>query len=94
MSEPIKSRFGWHVLKLDEVLEPSRRDVDWKDPRYWDWVVDEYMTKESDAWLAALRAKADIKREPDEVVYELKKLSYWPPAKAPKPPPKKSDDGK
>ena len=94
MSEPIKSRFGWHVLKLDNVNEPSSREIDWKDPRYWDWVIDEYMTKQSDAWLDALRTQADIKREPDEVVYGLKKQSYWPPSNDPKDSPKKSDGGK
>lgn len=94
MSDPIKSRFGWHVIKLDEVNEPARRDVDWKDPRYWDWVVDEYMTQKADAWLAELKSKADITREPNQAVYDLKSKTYWsPPERPKKDPPQKPDDG-
>ncbi len=73
MSDPIKSRLGWHIIKLDEVNEPEHRDIDWKDSRYWEWAVDEYLTQEADAWLAQVRARAEIHREPDQVIFDLKR---------------------
>lgn len=100
MSEPVRSRFGWHVIKLEEVNEPPAREIDWKDPRYWDWVTDELLTQKANAWMSSLRDAADVKLEPNDKIFNLKEASYWveqkPEPKKPEPrkdPPQKPDDG-
>ena len=89
ISEPVKSRFGWHVIKLDEVNEPTRKEPNWDDPRYKEWVVDEYLTKVMETWLDGVKNAAEVKKAAKAEIFGLKDRSYWTePEKQPKEDPK------
>jgi len=92
ISPPIKSRFGWHVIKLDEVNEPTRREIDWKEPRYWDWIKDEFLTQKADNWLAKLKDESTIERADNQAIFDLKEKTYWKAPEAPKKEEKGNDD--
>ncbi|MEZ6197532.1 MAG: peptidylprolyl isomerase [Planctomycetota bacterium] len=76
ISSPVKSQFGYHVILCNEVSEPTRREINWNDARYAEWILEEYETKKMEAWLEGLRAKAKIELVGPEELFKLKKAEF------------------
>ena len=77
ISEPVRSRFGWHLIKLEEHNLPPVTDPDWHSPQYKDWIEDEYLTRLMTQWLEDLERKATIRRADSSVLRELKDRTYY-----------------
>lgn len=79
LSEPVRSQFGWHVIKLEEVTNPqAKQEPNWKEERYWEWIQDEFESQKMNAWLSELKAEAKVRLAPDAVVFALKDREYAP----------------
>lgn len=77
MSGPVKSSFGWHVIKLEEINAPqAKQEPNWKEPRYWEWVTDEFDTMQMENFLEGLKKSAGVKLAPEAVIFELKGHDY------------------
>ena len=76
ISQPIKSKFGYHIIKCDKVTPGTRGAKDFEEPSYREWIVDEYETIQMRAWLADLRAKAKIEVKPNTDLFKLKELKF------------------
>lgn len=76
ISKPVQSAYGWHIIKLDEVNEPSNREPDFKAPNYWAYIVDEYETRRMTAWFKQLKASAQIELMPAEKILAFKNRRY------------------
>ncbi len=75
ISAPIKSQFGWHVIRCEKVNE-ARSGQDWSKPEVRDYVVDEYETVKMRAWLDAIRAKSEVKVVPLAEIVKLKSMTF------------------
>ncbi len=72
---PVKSRYGYHLIKCDKVSD-GRKGIDYKQPTYWDWVVDEYETMRMKEWIKAMHAGAKITTVPNQELFKLKELTF------------------
>ena len=77
ISRPVRTRMGWHVLKLDEHKRPVTRLPDLGKSAYLDWVTTEYETEKMQEWVAGLRKAADIKKVGEAQLASLKTRRYW-----------------
>jgi hypothetical protein len=76
ISEPVKSKFGWHIIKCDKVNAGQRGGKDFEDPVFHEWIVDEYETLKMKEWIAGLRAKSKIQVVPDADLFKVKDLTF------------------
>ena len=76
ISKPVKSRFGWHIIRLDEINAGAATEPDWTQERFQVWIQDEYETRQMKKWEAGLRKAVEIKLAPPAVIFGLKKRSY------------------
>ncbi len=76
ISKPVKSSFGYHVIYCEEESPPTSRDIDWTNPRYADWITEEYENYMAKRWTESLRAKADIKKVSTDELFELKNAEF------------------
>lgn len=76
ISQPIKSQFGWHIIRLEDYDRTNKNEPDWKNPRYWEWVTDEFETKQMEAWFANLIDSANLVPASKEVVFGLKEATF------------------
>ena len=74
---PVKSVFGWHVIKLDDHKKPARKAPDFTQGTHRQWLLDEYETEHMKSWLKSLRKGATIKKVSKEEIFALKNRSYW-----------------
>ncbi|MFT7619858.1 MAG: parvulin-like peptidyl-prolyl isomerase [Planctomycetota bacterium] len=72
---PVKSVFGWHIIKAKEINPAKTGPIDFLDPRYADWIRDEYETHYMNQWMKELQASADIKYMSRDEVLEIKKAT-------------------
>ncbi len=77
ISKPVKSRFGYHIIKCDKVSD-GRKGIDYKTPTYWDWIVDEFETMKMKSWAKGLHDAAKITTVPDAELFKLKDIKFAP----------------
>jgi hypothetical protein len=77
ISEPVRSRFGWHLIKLEEHNLPPATDPDWHSPQYKDWIEDEYLTRLTTRWIEDLEGAAQLRRADSSVLRDLKDRTYY-----------------
>jgi hypothetical protein len=78
ISPPVKSKFGWHVIKCDKVTPGQRGGADFEVPTYREWIVDEYETLKMKEWVAGVRKGSKIEVVPDAELFEIKTLGLKP----------------
>ena len=71
---PVKSVYGWHVIQAAKISPPHNRPTDFGDPRYYDWIREEYETMKMQAWLRGLKTSARINEVPVEDLLTIKDL--------------------
>ncbi|HMS15241.1 MAG TPA: peptidylprolyl isomerase [Planctomycetota bacterium] len=76
ISPPVKSAFGWHIIKLDEINNPGAKEPDFRSPTYWAYITDEYETRLMESWFQALKEKANIELKPVSEILSYKRRSY------------------
>jgi hypothetical protein len=76
ISQPVKTKFGYHIIKCDKVTPGTRGAKDFEEPSYREWIVDEYETIKMREWLADLRAKSKIEVKPNSDLFKLKDLKF------------------
>ena len=72
---PVKTAFGYHIIRCDKVSPPHNRPTDFTDPRYYDWIAEEYETQKMQQWIRKLRDEADIVLVPREDLMTIKDLT-------------------
>jgi hypothetical protein len=78
ISAPVRSAHGWHLIKLEEVSDPRpKQEPDWREPRFQEYIQDEYETKLMSRYVQGLREKARIRKAPTEQLIALKHRSYF-----------------
>lgn len=77
ISEPVRSRFGWHVIRLDDINNGGPKEPDWTQEKYLEWIREEYETDRMRAFVDDLRDAAEVKLAAPSTVFELKERSYW-----------------
>lgn len=78
ISKPVRSVYGYHVIKCLEVHPPTEREIDWRDPRYADWILEEFETNKAAAWRDSLRRQAKIEKSTLEELIKIKSLDLKP----------------
>jgi hypothetical protein len=78
VSEVVKSKFGYHVIKCDKVTPGQRGGKDFDDPSFREWIIDEYETIKMKAWLDEIRTKAKIEMVPDAELVKIKEVKFNP----------------
>jgi parvulin-like peptidyl-prolyl isomerase len=76
ITEPVRSALGFHVIICNEVTPATDREMDWKDERYADWVLEEFETIRMKAWKAELAAKSKIEKSDLAHLLDIKKVSF------------------
>jgi PPIC-type PPIASE domain len=76
ISGPVKSKFGYHIIKCEKVTPGQRGGKDFEEPSFREWIVDEYETIKMKEWLEGLRTKAKIEIVPDSELQKLKDLTF------------------
>jgi PPIC-type PPIASE domain len=76
ISPPVKSKFGWHLIKCDKVTPGTRGGNDFKEANYREWIIDEYETIRMRNWLSEARSKAAIEVVPNKELFKLKELKF------------------
>jgi hypothetical protein len=76
VSPPVKSKFGWHIIRCDKVTPGTRGGKDFDEPNYREWIVDEYETVKMREWLGEARKKAQIEIVPNKELFKLKELKF------------------
>jgi parvulin-like peptidyl-prolyl isomerase len=61
ISDPVETRYGYHVIKLIEKLPPSKEPFTEAAPRIRDYLVGQQANKGLDVYLAKLKANNDVK---------------------------------
>ncbi len=69
---PVKSVFGWHIIMADEVSPPKSGPIDFYDPRYANWIRDEYESHQMTLWLRKLHDEAEITLTPRDELLKIK----------------------
>ncbi|MAG57607.1 MAG: hypothetical protein CMJ83_15045 [Planctomycetes bacterium] len=72
LSGIVETRDGFHVLQLDELNVPTRKEPDWSQPRYAEWILDEYETKEMEKFRRALELAASVKLAPTSALMKMR----------------------
>jgi foldase protein PrsA len=75
ISPPVKSQFGWHVIRCEKVNE-ARSGQDWSKPEVREYVVDEYESFKMKEWVDAIRAKAKVTTVPLAEIVKLKSMTF------------------
>jgi parvulin-like peptidyl-prolyl isomerase len=75
-SPPVKSKFGWHIIRCDKVTPGQRGGQDFESAAYREWIIDEYETIKMKEWLDGVRAKSKIEIVPDAELFKLKDLTF------------------
>ncbi len=78
VSGPVKSEFGYHVIRCDKVNTNETTQINFDEPRYREWITDEYETMKMEAWLASLRAATKIEKSPLSDLLAIKDLTLSP----------------
>jgi hypothetical protein len=76
ISGPVKSKFGWHIIKCDKVTPGTRGGAHFEEPSYREWIIDEYETIRMRSWLDEARSKASIEIVPNKELFKLKELKF------------------
>lgn len=76
LTEPVESQFGYHIILCDEVSPATKRDINWNDARYAEWILEEYETKMMQRWLDGLKKKAKIELAERKDIFGLKKVEF------------------
>ncbi len=72
---PVKSIYGWHIIMANEISPPRSGPIDFYEPRYADWIREEYETYHMKKWLKELHDNAKIDYAPRDKVLEIKKAT-------------------
>ena len=76
VTEPVRSSIGYHIIQCNEVTPATEREIDWKDERYAEWIVDEYETIKMREWRDGLKAKAKIEKVDLDKLLDIKRISF------------------
>jgi parvulin-like peptidyl-prolyl isomerase len=60
VSPPVRSRFGWHLIKRDFPSRERETERRFEKPAQRAWIVDEFETLQMKEWLATVRSRADV----------------------------------
>ncbi len=74
LAGPVKSVYGWHVIRAEKISPPHNRDTDFADPRYYDWIREEYETMKMQDWLRGMKNSARIVEVPVDDLLTIKEL--------------------
>jgi parvulin-like peptidyl-prolyl isomerase len=76
ISAPVRSKFGYHIIKCDKVTPGQKGGKDFDEPGFREWIVDEYETIKMKEWLDGLRTKTKIEIVPEAELLKLKELTF------------------
>ena len=71
---PIKSIYGYHIIKALAVSPPTNRNIDFTDARYTEWIRDEYESIKMKEWLIGMREAAKVVLTPPKELFNVKNL--------------------
>jgi hypothetical protein len=76
ISRPVKSKYGWHVIRCDKVTPGQRGGADFDAPAYREWIVDEFETIRMKQWIQELRSKSKIDLVSNAELFKIKDLRF------------------
>ena len=76
LSKPVRSSFGYHIIKCDEEKNPGQRPINWEEERYREWLHEEYETKMMKRWIDELRSNSSIEKIGQDKLAELKQIEF------------------
>jgi|GEM_PF-4086647 len=75
---PVRSQFGWHIIRLDEITPPAaKQEPNWKEKTFWNSIREEAETFAMKAWMDSVLQQTKVELASPEVMFELKKHSYF-----------------
>ena len=85
LSAPVKSQFGWHIIRMDEITPPAaKQEPKWKEASFWKSIRDEAETFAMQAWLLGCMKDAKVEIAAPEQLFKLKERSYVEATSVPK----------
>lgn len=78
MTGPVKSQFGWHIIRMDEITPPAaKQEPNWKEKTFWSSIREEAETFAMKAWLDEVMQRAKIEMADPKVIFALKDHTYF-----------------
>lgn len=76
LSKPVKTQFGWHVIMCVEENPATNRQIDWREDRYAEWILEEFETFHMTNWLDSLTKSAKIEKSAPAELLEIKNVKF------------------
>lgn len=76
LAPPVRSALGYHVIQCVEVSPATDREIDWKEERYADWILEEFETVKMREWKKELTQKSKVSKVDLDKLLDLKRITF------------------